>query len=201
MNVVSLRAKYNSLRSKALAAAGEILSESGPESMNLKAIADRAGIGIASMYHYFASKDDLLLSLGVMGFDELKRDILRRLGSAAEPSPMGAGTQAFLDFAAGKPTTLSLMFSERLLAQSVMLRDAEHEAFLAFEACIVADERFPSVHRPTVALALWAMGRGIAGMTSSQPGRVVPTELLESLLAGAGYLINRDASTVRTPKS
>lgn len=192
MNLVNLRVRVSSLRSKALAAAADILVESGPDNMSLKAIADRAGIGIASMYHYFSCKDDLLLHLAIQGFDDLRRDIQQRLNAEEGEVPLSAGSLAFLAFAAERPAFLSLMFNERLLARFEALRLAEHEAFLIYESAIVADERFRAADRPNVALALWAMGRGIASMISSQPGRAIPATVLQDLLSGAGYLVNRD---------
>lgn len=190
MNVVGFKVQVSSLRSKALGAAAELLVEAGADNLSLKAIADRAGIGIASIYHYFECKDDLLLNLAVQGFEDLRSEILRQWREEDPEAPLRAGSQAFLAFAAGHPAFLSLMFNERLLARFDVLREAEHEAFLAYESAVVADVRFPPEQRPNVALALWAMGRGIAGMMSSQPGRAMPAALLADLLDGAGYLIN-----------
>lgn len=199
MNAITLKVQAISLRGKALCAAAEILVEAGPDNMSLKSIADRAGIGIASMYHYFSCKDDLLLNLAVLGFDDLRREIVRRVRSDRE-MPLSAGSQAFLAFAADRPAFLSLMFNERLLARFEALRSAEQEAYSAFRSAIAGDERFPPEHRANVALALWAMGRGIASMISSQPGRAIPQAVLNDLLAGAGYLINGHAQ-IDTPRS
>src|SRR5207302_1195984 len=105
------------VRAKALSAASDILAERGVDELNLKAIADSAGIGISSMYHYFAGKEDLLLSLAVMGFDELQGRIQRNKADSAMPTPLAAGARAFFGLAEEKPALFSLMFEPRLLAR------------------------------------------------------------------------------------
>ena len=82
------------------------------------------------------------------------------------------------------------MFSDRLMARSDQLREAEQATFEVFCAAVGADARFPLQHRRNGALALWAMGRGIAGMAASFPDGQIPSETIENLLAGASYLIN-----------
>ena len=83
------------------------------------------------------------------------------------------------------------MFSERLMAQHATLREAEYETFLAYQAAVEADARMPAEHRANAALALWALGRGIAAIMSSYPDGKLPPEIAERLFAGASYLINR----------
>jgi AcrR family transcriptional regulator len=48
--------EVKSLKNKALKAASSLLSTRNAEALSLRAIADEAGIGITSMYHYFDSK-------------------------------------------------------------------------------------------------------------------------------------------------
>ncbi|MDP3591184.1 TetR/AcrR family transcriptional regulator, partial [Phenylobacterium sp.] len=87
------------LKAKAMSAAAHILDTRGIEELNLRAIAEKAGIGIASMYHYFDNKEGILLSLGVMGFEDLRRDILGTLTDDNSLSPIGASAAVFFRFA------------------------------------------------------------------------------------------------------
>jgi AcrR family transcriptional regulator len=178
-----------SLKAKVLSAAARLLTTQGAEDLSLRAIADAAGIGLASIYHYFASKEDLLLSLAVGGFEDLRRDMLQ---SQADPAvtPMQGGHRAFFNFAEVRPALFSLMFSERLMARHQPLREAEHQTFLAYRAAVQADGRIPEPHKEKAALAIWALGRGMAAMMSSQPDGKLPDEMAETLFAGAAYLIN-----------
>lgn len=185
-----LSLEVNNLKSKAVDAAAKILASQGMEELNLRAIADLAGIGIASMYHYFENKDELLLHLAVRGFEELRRDMVRLQGDPEFSSPMRAGGRAFVDFAVAQPALFSLMFNSRLLARHEVLRAAEQRSFQAYEAAVLIDEGIPPEHQANAALALWALGRGIAGIISSQPTDQCASALTQRLFAGAAYLIN-----------
>lgn len=179
--------EIGSLKAKALRAAAKVLAERGVEKLNLRAIAVAGGIGAASMYHYFASKDDLLLNLAIQGFADLRADIMSLQGN--DESPLRGGARAFFGFAQEHPELFSLMFDERLMARHESLRQAEHESFLAYEAAVVADHRIPAQHKLVAAFALWALGRGMAATISSYPDGRPPDEVLEKLFAGAAYLI------------
>ena len=69
------------------------------EELNLRAIAESAGIGISSMYHYFAGKEELLLSLALKGFEDLRADLDRNRRAGGFQNPLGAGARAYFGFA------------------------------------------------------------------------------------------------------
>jgi AcrR family transcriptional regulator len=183
-----------SLKGKVLTAAARLLAAQGAEDLSLRAIADAAGIGLASIYHYFASKEELLLSLAIEGFADLRGDILRFQVDPAFTSPMQGGHRAFLTFAQDRPALFSLMFSERLMARHAVLREADHQTFLAYQSAVQADPRIPGPYKEKAALAIWALGRGMAAMISSQPDGKLPDEMAATLFAGAAYLINHPVS-------
>ena len=182
--------EIESLKSKALKAALTILATHGVQELNLRAIAETAGIGIASMYHYFDGKDDLLLNLAIRGFEDLRADILRCQRDPEYVSPMRGGARAFFTFAQGQPALFSLMFDEGLMARHAALREAEHNTFLAYEASVLADDQIPKQYQEVAAFALWALGRGMAAILSSYPGAQPPEDVFLKLFAGASYLIN-----------
>lgn len=179
-----------SVRTKVLVAASTILATRGAEALSLRVIAESAGIGLASIYHYFANKDDLLVSLAIAGFAELQRDIQRYQAMPEFVSPMGASARAFFTFVETRPALFSLMFNERLMASHAELREAEQGILQTYQVAVEADERIPRPHRANAAMALWALGRGMAAIISSYPHGEVPPELVERLTAGASYLIN-----------
>lgn len=178
------------VKARVLDAAARILATQGPDDLSLRAIAEAAGIGQASIYHYFAGKDELLLSLAVEGFEDLRRDILARQADPAVGSPMRGGHQAFFSLAETRPALFALMFNERLMARHEALREADRRAFLAYQDAVRADPRIPAGIKDQAALAIWALGRGIAAMMSSQPDGVLPDELATQLFTGAGWLID-----------
>lgn len=181
------------VRARALAAATEILAAHGQEALSLRAIAEAAGVGIASIYHYFAGKEDLLLSLARMGFEDLRVDMLRQQAGPDAGSPMRAGHRAFFGFVRDQPALFSLMFSAQLLARHPELREAEHRAYLAYEAAVRADRRIPPPHQESAAFAIWALGRGMAAVIASYPSGAVPEDVSAKLFAGALYLIDHGA--------
>ena len=178
------------VKARALTAAATILAEQGADDLSLRAIAEAAGIGLASIYHYFANKEALLLSLAQMGYEDLRRDIEGSRSVHPSVSPMRAGARAFFAFAQSRPSLFSLMCNERLLARHETLREAEHRMFLAYKAAVEADERIPPRHQENAAYALWALGRGMAAIIASHPGGQPPPELLQKLFAGGAYLID-----------
>lgn len=179
------------IRAKTLSAAMQILSERGTEDLSLRAIADNVGIGLASIYHYFANKEELLLQLAIAGFHELREDIAHFRTIPEYAPPMRASAFAFFNFVLTKPALLSLMFDEHLMARHESLREAELLTLQAYRAAVAEDARIPPEHQENAAHAIWAMGRGIASIISSYPSGNIPPEFVEKLLSGAAYLIDR----------
>jgi AcrR family transcriptional regulator len=192
-NLRAASLEVGGLKTRVLAAAAQILGARGADELSLRAIAESAGIGLASIYHYFANKDELLLTLAVEGFEDLRRDILALQADPTFASPMRGGHRAFFNFAERRPALFSLMFSDRLMARHAALREADHRTFLAYQAAVSADDRIPRRYKEEAALALWALGRGIAAMLSSQPDGKLPPETAGKLFAGAAYLIDHPA--------
>lgn len=182
--------EVSGVRARALSAAAAILAEQGADDLSLRLIADRAGIGLASIYHYFENKDELLLSLALAGLEDLRLDILSYQAMPQFASPMRGGARAFFGFVEARPRLFSLMFSERLLARYAAMREAERQVLLAYKAAVEADDRVPAQYQENAAYGLWALGRGMAAIIASYPDGQMPPELLEKLFAGGAYLIN-----------
>jgi AcrR family transcriptional regulator len=184
--------EINGLQARAMKAAAHVLEINGVDGLNLRAIAAEARIGIASMYHYFKSKDEILLGLALEGFEDLRHDMLRKqacLEFAASPSRGAA--KAYFDFIEARPALFSVMCSERLAASYPELRAAEYRMFQTYEAAVVKDDRVAAPYRQNVAYALWALGRGMAAIRGSYPDGVLPPDISLRLAAGVRYLIDR----------
>src|SRR6185312_5679278 len=184
--------EISGVKTRALTAAARILSAHGREALSLRAIAETAQIGIASIYHYFTSKDDLLLSLALGGFESLRRAIATAGAHHEAIRPIGLGAQAYFAFAGDNPELFALMYDVQMMSRHEALREAEHQAFLTFREYVASDPRFSSDVAPSVAAALWALGRGIAAIASSQPDGKLTPEQSEIIFTGAGHLLNRD---------
>ena len=184
--------EISGVKARAMTAAARILSAYGREALSLRAIAESAQVGIASIYHYFASKDDLLLSLALGGFESLRRAMATAGDNHEAIRPIGLGAQAYFAFAGDNPELFALMYDVQMMSRHEGLREAEHQAFLAFRQYVATDPRFSAEAAPSVAAALWALGRGIAAIASSQPDGKLTPEQSEIIFTGAGHLLNRD---------
>lgn len=180
----------DSLQGRAINAGLQILENGGVENTNLRAIADEAGVGVASIYHYFRTKDELLMKLALIGLQELLEDIRRKRADPGNLSPTRAVGTAFFDFVKTRPALFALMFNSRLLARHEALREVEQRIFCAYLSAMKADDRVPEPHQEEATYAIWALGRGMAAMISSYGG-ALPQDKTDKLWAGARFLIDR----------
>jgi len=60
---------------RVLSAAAEILSAEGGDAIQMKDLAQRAGVSLATLYRYFPSKDYVLLALAVARYQEAARKV------------------------------------------------------------------------------------------------------------------------------
>jgi AcrR family transcriptional regulator len=178
----------NGIRTRALDAAVAILNEHGTNGLSLRAIAERAHFGIASIYHYFPSKEALLLSLAINGFDRLRAEVMAADRTLDNRYPIVRAGAAYFDFVANNSALFALMYDAQRMAAHGALRTADQDLFVAFKSCVAKDPRVPLERCSSVAATLWALGRGIAAIASSQAdGRLSP-EQNDSIWGGAWYL-------------
>lgn len=180
-----------SVRTRALAAAVEVLAEQGIDALKLRALASRAGIGVASMYHYFPNKDHLLAHLAIKGFSDLARLLGDPPESLSGEHAFDRAARAYFAFIAQHRAIYRLMYDHQLMSRHAALRDAEHDAFTVWTAQLAADPRIPASHTASVALTLWTLGRGVAASAASQPDARLDAESRELILRGVAYLIDR----------
>lgn len=191
-DVLATHMGIGSVRSRILAAAGDLLEESGSEAFSLRCLAARADIGLATIYSHFENKEALLLRLALRGFTELRKDLVRaRARTDSDLGPMRRTARAYLSFAAGRGSLFALMFDPGRMARHADLRLAEQEAFAVYLESVTADARLPAGSRADCAVAIWALGRGMTAMRASQPGGKLPPEMDESLSRGIAWMLDR----------
>lgn len=94
-----------------IGAALEIVADSTPDDVTLRAVARRAGVSAAAPYHHFADKDALLAAVARDGFDSLARVQLEVLGgSGSVRRKLEAMVEQYVRFAAAHRTQYHLMF-------------------------------------------------------------------------------------------
>ncbi|MDF1853866.1 TetR/AcrR family transcriptional regulator [Pseudooceanicola sp.] len=180
------------VRARALAAASLILSEGGTGKLSLRGIAERAGIGLASIYHHFDSKEDILLRLALRGFVDLHADLEACRITPGPQGPMRSAARAYLTFADRRAPLFALMFDPRMLSRHEKLREAERGAFAHYERAVLADDRLPNERRADAAAAVWALGRGMMAVNASYPGGRMPREMADRMSRGVAWLLDRE---------
>ncbi len=73
--VIPTTAAQQARYARVLSAAAEILSAGGDDAIQMKDLAQRAGVSLATLYRYFPSKDYVLLALAVARYQEAARKV------------------------------------------------------------------------------------------------------------------------------
>ncbi|MFF0307844.1 TetR family transcriptional regulator [Streptosporangium sp. NPDC004379] len=73
-------------RKRIIQAAAALASRGGVEAMQMRTVAERAGVALGTLYRYFPSKMDLVVAVVSEEFDLLEGSIERRPPSAATPA-------------------------------------------------------------------------------------------------------------------
>ena len=98
------------LPERILKEAEQIVSDSGHESLNMRDLARRVGVSATAIYHYFASKEALLLRLKLAAAEKLNRRI-RSIDPKLDPHEslhrLGA---EYIEFAEEHPNLYRLLF-------------------------------------------------------------------------------------------
>lgn len=178
----------DNVRIRALRAAGELLAEGGTEKLNLRMIAARADIGLASIYYYFASKDELFLQLALDGFAALQEAM--RNGAETSGDLFRGASSAYLEFAQDNSPLYRVMYDERMLAGFPVLHEAERGTLATFTAFVERDGRFPAEHAANIAWTLYAFGRGMSSLGASYPEGKLPEEQWRIFRAGLYYMLS-----------
>jgi len=82
---VKRTAGYDEKRRRLLAAAARIFSSEGYDKASMRRISAESGVSLAGIYHYVASKEELLYLIQFDTFDSLLRGLERSVGGIAAP--------------------------------------------------------------------------------------------------------------------
>lgn len=175
----SPRGQGEQLHAQILAAAAQLLAESGREDdVSIRAVADRVGVTPPSIYIHFADKDALLDAVCVEAFMNM-HEAMAAAGAGAHEDPLGALAaqgRAYIAFARSRPEHYRLMFMRRPGHDLEMPTEAEISAVAGLSTVIdtvrVAQEQgvLPVDDDPArVALTLWSAVHGIAALLIAKP--------------------------------
>lgn len=110
-----------SIRTRILEATRDILSEKGVDGASMRAIAERIEYSPATIYLYFADKDELIREVVLAGFDRLYEYMvaeIEKVRGAPDPrAPYAATGRAYARFALDHTAYFKVMFELPAAAQ------------------------------------------------------------------------------------
>jgi AcrR family transcriptional regulator len=152
--------RHGNLPVALVAAAREIMDESGMEAVGLRETARRVGVSATAAYRHFTSKEDLLASVAAEGFRELGEAMER---ATSGPNPLTRAGLAYVEFAQQNRGLFRLMFG------SVLAERAKYPALQAasdgVEAQLlagVADLDQRPLDDNLAAMAAWGLVHGLS---------------------------------------
>jgi AcrR family transcriptional regulator len=172
-------------RDEILAAALDILSESGHVALTVRKVAERAGCSTIGVYTWFGGKDGLVDAILIDGFTDFATAL--RSGRAAR-GPLGrlvGQARSYRTWALAHPTHYQVMF-----LQAVPGHEPASEAALAgFEAYnVLLDEVKAALGRgeivnadaEAVAMTMWGLVHGLVSIEINQANPKTPAAVQSS---------------------
>jgi AcrR family transcriptional regulator len=150
-----------------VAAALELVEESGSEALTLREVARRVGVTHAAPYRHFKDKAALLAAVAEEGFLRLQRQVHERMQAATTPrAKVGAAGAAYLTFAQQHAAHFRVMFMTDVVnEQHEALRRAA-QGFIDDVANAVTRTGFSEAGESRqIAEMLWCEWHGIASLS------------------------------------
>jgi AcrR family transcriptional regulator len=173
------RGEGGALREEILAAAKQLLAETGSEdAVSVRAVADRVGVTTPALYLHFADKSALIEAVCEDVFSHLDRAMEE--AAAADSRPMESLRErglAYVRFAVANPEHYRIVMMSRVHGGGGGRFDGESmeetSAFVhlvdAVRRCQDAGVLGTHVPRERIALLLWSAAHGIASLMVSKP--------------------------------
>ncbi len=107
-------AAVEEIRRKILDAALSLISAEGFSALTMRALAKRLDMSAPNLYNFFASKDEIYITLVIQGFTLLHETMQKAAKENADPLERGrAMALAYLDFGMNQPAHYEIMFTSR----------------------------------------------------------------------------------------
>lgn len=188
---------HGNLREALMDAAFALLDEDGAEAVTIRAVARRAGVTHAAPANHFAGRKALMTALAARVFEDLAREIARRLARAGGglEARLRVFADAVLRFGLASPNRYRLIWRwDALDGQDAALQqsmDAIYDRLIAE----LSAHGSSSLDPHSRAIALWSMVHGYVSMRiegNLVPGRDAVTgeprekAIVTALLGGIG---------------
>ncbi len=180
-----------------LSAARDLFVAEGYQSVSIRKIAERIEYSPAAIYSYFASKDDIFLTLAEEGFHRLDARVRGAMNSGNPLEDVRGCWWAFYEFSQDEPAYFELMFVDRSVPRITQqwegfefLQGMLGNAVDAIQKAIDAGA-FPKTLSPNVAMhMLWAslIGPAVVGirhrLQSGEDYDALARDVLNATIAG-----------------
>jgi AcrR family transcriptional regulator len=185
----SPRGQGAALRGEVLTAAMDLLRETGSEeSMSLRAVAQRVGVSVPSIYLHFEDKQALLDAVCGEVFEALHVALKDASADAADPWD-GLRRQgiAYVHFALANPEHYRIVMSGTHEPADEIASGAFAHLLSSVEECVQLGVLEGDAIR--LGLQLWAAAHGIASLLIAKPGMPWPPveELIDDTICAAGF--------------
>ena len=180
-----------------LSAARDLFVAEGYQSVSIRKIAERIEYSPAAIYSYFASKDDIFLTLAEEGFHRLDARVRGAMKTGHPLEDVRGCWWAFYEFSQDEPAYFELMFVDRSVPRITQqwegfefLQGMLANAVDAIQKAIDAGA-FPKTLSPNVAMhMLWAalIGPAVVGirhrLQSGEDYDALARDVLNATIAG-----------------
>src|SRR5690606_11929933 len=141
-------------RRRIVQAAAALASRGGVEAMQMRTVAERAGVALGTLYRYFPSKMDLIVAVVSEESDLLESSIERRPPSS--PSPAGRATDVLMRAARGlmREPELADALLRSLITSEVGMTFSDRLAALVLRAAGIVPDSEPTPEQVAIADAL-----------------------------------------------
>lgn len=178
------RGQGDLLRGDLLKAARELVIELGDQDkLSVRSVTARAGVSPNALYLHFEGREDLLSTLIVEGYSELRTFLRDAVGDAVDPlERLRAFALAYLEFASRQPGIYRVLFMTKLREGVPMpgrnAPSGEDEGVDTFNDLLaVVDAAGPGRPDPfTRAAELWAGLHGYVALKQVMPAFPWPSE-------------------------
>lgn len=161
---------HGDLRVALIAAAVEMITQQGLESITMRSLSEWIGVSRTAAYRHFENKEALLTATAIAGFDQfgLALHTARNNKSLDEIARFKEMGKAYLEFAIQNPAYYQLMFGNTIIQQSDALSASGSSAYNELLSMIktLQEKALIAPSEPHVkAIYIWALMHGLASLT------------------------------------
>lgn len=171
---------HGDLRAALIAAAMGMLEAEGPEAISFRAIARAAEVSQTAPYNHFRSKEHLLATVALAGFEALTAAQRDAEGTGSPAERLRALATAYVRFARVRPQLYRLMFGVGIADWRAYpeLEAAAKACYQPVQQALADHFNAAGIAAPgvleTASVAAWSMVHGLASLLID--GRVDPAE-------------------------